>query len=53
MILGGKWLMKSAKHNLEGVGCFVIDLAADVKIKIGEALRIYVKEYEKKYFSKL
>ena len=53
MISGGKWLMKSAKHSLEGAGRFVIDLAADVKIIKGEALRIYVKEYEQKYFSEL
>ena len=38
---------------MEGVGRFVIGLAADVKILEGEGLKEYIKAYDKKYIQKL
>ena len=49
----GKWVLRTTIHSLEGVGRFVIGLAADVKILEGERLRKYVKGYGEKYIQKL
>lgn len=45
----GKWVLRTKVRALEGVGRFVIGLAADVKIVDGEALREYVREYAEKW----
>ncbi len=50
---GNKWLLKTTIHSMEGVGRFVLGLAADIKILEGETLRKYVQEYQKKYIVKL
>lgn len=50
---GNKWLLKTTIHSMEGVGRFVLGLAADIKILEGEALRKYVQDYQKKYIVKL
>lgn len=49
----GKWVLATTIHSLEGAGRFVIGLAADVKILEGEILKMYIKNYQKKYISKL
>ena len=49
----GKWILRTTIHSLEGVGRFVIGLAADIKILEGEALKKYIQNYQKKYISKL
>ena len=49
----GKWVLRTVVHSHEGVGRFVIGLAADVKILEGEGLKGYVKAYEKKYIQKI
>lgn len=48
-----KWVLRTVVHGFEGVGRFVIGLAADVKILEGEGLKGYIKAYEKKYIQKL
>lgn len=48
-----KWVLRTVVHGFEGVGRFVIGLAADVKILEGEGLKEYIKTYEKKYIQKL
>ena len=50
---GGKWILRTVIHSLEGAGRFVIGLAADVKILEGDALRKYILDYQKKYIQKL
>lgn len=49
----GKWFLKTTIQSLEGVGRFVIGLAADVKIVDGDALRNYVWDYQKRYIQVL
>lgn len=49
----GKWVLRTVVHGMEGVGRFVIGLAADVKILEGEGLKGYVKTYDKKYIQKI
>ena len=49
----GKWVLETTIHSLEGAGRFVVGLAADVKILKGEILKMYIKNYQKKYISKL
>ena len=49
----GKWVLRTVVHSHEGVGRFVIGLAADVKILEGEGLKGYVKTYDKKYIQKI
>lgn len=49
----GKWVLRTVVHSLEGVGRFVIGLAADVKIVEGKKLLDYIKNYDKKYIQKL
>ncbi len=49
----GKWILRTTVQALEGVGRFVIGLAADVKVVEGERLVEYVREYDKKYIAKL
>ena len=48
-----KWILKTTIHSMEGVGRFVLGLAADIKILEGESLREYVQDYQKKYIVKL
>lgn len=50
---GSKWLLKTTIHSMEGVGRFVLGLAADIKILEGDMLKLYVKEYQKRYIQKL
>lgn len=50
---GNKWILKTTIHSMEGVGRFVLGLAADIKILEGESLREYVQDYQKKYIVKL
>jgi predicted DNA-binding transcriptional regulator YafY len=49
----GKWFLKTTIHSLEGVGRFVIGLAADVKIIEGESLRNYILDYQQRYIQSL
>ena len=49
----GKWVLRTVVHGMEGVGRFVIGLAADVKILEGDSLKEYIKTYEKKYIQKI
>ena len=49
----GKWVLKTSVHSLEGVGRFVIGLAADVKIIKGKKLIDYIKKYDKRYIQKM
>ena len=42
----GKWILSTIIHNLEGVGRFVIGLAADAKILEGDLLKEYVRKYQ-------
>lgn len=49
----GKWILTTTIYSLEGAGWFVIGLAADVKIMEGEILKMYIRNYQKKYISKL
>ena len=49
----GKWILRTTVQTLEGVGRFVIGLAADVKVVEGERLVEYVMEYDKKYIQKI
>lgn len=49
----GRWLLATTIKSMEGIGRFVIGLAADVKIIEGEQLMEYVKAYDKKYIQKL
>lgn len=50
---GGKCVLRTTIHSLEGAGRFVIGLAADVKIVEGESLRKYILDYQKRYIDKL
>lgn len=50
---GSKWLLRTTIHSMEGVGRFVLGLAADIKILEGDMLKLYVKEYQKRYIQKL
>lgn len=50
---GGKWVLRTEIHSLEGAGRFVLGLAADIKILEGEKLKDYIKKYDKKYVQKL
>lgn len=49
----GKWVLATTIHSLEGAGRFVLGLAADIKILEGDMLKLYVKEYQKRYIRKL
>ena len=42
----GKWVLSTIIHNLEGVGRFIIGLAADAKILEGDILKEYVRKYQ-------
>ena len=48
-----KWVLRTVVHGMEGVGRFVIGLAADVKILEGDSLKEYIKAYDKKYIQKI
>lgn len=50
---GGKWLLKTTIHSMEGAGRFVLGLAADIKIIEGDKLRKYILDYQKKYIQKM
>lgn len=43
---GKDWILDTTVTCLEGVGRFVIGLAADIKIIEGEQLRKYIQEYD-------
>ena len=45
--------MRTTVQALEGVGRFVIGLAADVKIVEGKKLVEYVRRYDKKWVQKI
>ena len=49
----GKWILRTTVQALEGVGRFVIGLAADVKVVEGKKLQEYIKKYDKKYIQKI
>ena len=49
----GKWILRTKVQALEGVGRFVIGLAADVKVVEGRKLVEYVRKYDKKYIQKI
>lgn len=49
----GKWILRTTVQAPEGVGRFVIGLAADVKVVEGKKLQEYIKKYDKKYIQKL
>lgn len=49
----GKWILRTTVQALEGVGRFVIGLAADVKVVEGKKLQEYVRKYDKRYIQKL
>ena len=49
----GKWVLRTTVQALEGVGRFVIGLAADVKVVEGKKLVEYIKKYDKKYIQKI
>ncbi len=49
----GKWVLRTTVQALEGVGRFVIGLAADVKVVEGKKLQEYIKKYDKKYIQKI
>ena len=51
--MDGKWILTTSIHSHEGVGRFVIGLAAEIKILEGDALRDYIKKYDKNYIHKL
>lgn len=48
----GKWILSTTVHSLEGVGRFVIGLAADVMILECDALEEYIRNYQT-YIQKL
>ena len=48
-----KWILRTTVQALEGVGRFVIGLAADVKVVEGKKLQEYIKKYDKKYIQKI
>lgn len=50
---GKKWLLKTTIHSTEGVGRFVLGLAADIRIVEGDSLREYIQSYQHKFISKL
>ena len=43
----GRWVLRADVQALEGVGRFVIGLAADVKVVEGKKLVEYIKKYDK------
>jgi len=49
----GKWVLRTTVQALEGVGRFVIGLAADVKVVEGKKLVEYVRRYDKKWVQKV
>ncbi|MBO6168790.1 MAG: WYL domain-containing protein [Bacteroidales bacterium] len=49
----GKWVLRTTVKALEGVGRFVIGLAADVKVVEGKKLVGYVRKYDKKWVQKI
>ena len=49
----GKWVLRTTVHSLEGVGRYVIGLAADVKVVKGKKLVEYVRRYDKKWVQKI
>jgi predicted DNA-binding transcriptional regulator YafY len=49
----GTWVLATTIHSMEGVGRFVIGLAADIKILEGDTLKKYIQNYQKKYIQKL
>ena len=48
-----KWILRTTVQALEGVGRFVIGLAADVKVVEGKKLQEYIKKHDKKYIQKI
>jgi len=48
-----KWFLETIIHSLEGIGRFVIGLAADIKIIEGDRLRKYILDYHKRHIVKL
>ena len=49
----GHWVLRTTVQALEGVGRFVIGLAADVKVVEGKKLVEYVRRYDKKWVQKI
>jgi predicted DNA-binding transcriptional regulator YafY len=50
---GKDWILDTTVTCLEGVGRFVIGLAADIKIIEGEQLRKYIQEYDMEHIQTL
>ena len=50
---GKDWILDTTVTCLEGVGRFVIGLAADVKILQGAPLREYIKNYDRQYIQEI
>lgn len=48
-----KWILTTTVHSLEGVGRFVISLAADIAILEGDSLRNYIHQYTKQHIALL
>ena len=49
----GHWVLRTTVQALEGVGRFVMGLAADVKVVEGKKLVEYVRRYDKKWVQKI
>lgn len=49
----GTWILRTTINSVEGVGRFVLGLAADIKILEGKKLLAYIKKYDKKYIQKM
>jgi predicted DNA-binding transcriptional regulator YafY len=48
----GKWVLDTMVSRMEGVGRFVIGLAADIKVIDSPELEEYVRDYADKYLNK-
>ena len=49
----GKWLLTTTVHSLEGIGRFVIGLAADLRVLEGKRLLDYIYYYDSQFIQKL
>ena len=49
----GAWILSTIIHSYEGVGRFVLGLAADIKVLEGEGLLNYIQKYDFNYIQKL
>ena len=49
----GRWILTTTIHSHEGVGRFVLGLAADIKVIEGEKLLDYLRQYDQRFICKL